>query len=108
MGALEEHAIVPRCVLATYAVVSSKLTDSLDHVDVAVASLEVLATLVAVPAHLLALGATTVPSLSNRCAGGRVSARGGGVRRPGDRVLLCGRGVHCALCAVRCAFYDCA
>lgn len=51
-------------MLAAYAVVTGKLVESLDHVDVALASLEMLGTLITVPSQLVALCGASVPVLS--------------------------------------------
>jgi hypothetical protein len=60
----DQHSIVARCVLAAYAVVTGKLMESLDHVDVALACLEMLGTLITVPSQLVAFCAASVPVLS--------------------------------------------
>ena len=61
----DQHSIVARCVLAAYAVVTGKLMESLDHVDVALACLEMLGTLITVPSQLVAFCAASVPVLSS-------------------------------------------
>jgi hypothetical protein len=57
-----EHSIVLRCLQLINGVVQSKLFDSLDHHDAALACLEVLQVLCLVPSQLLAMCAATVPS----------------------------------------------